>query len=504
MTKGITNDAADEQMESAVKDRLARCGYRYGSDEFLRPCSVPTIPPWKGRKPKEYTDFYTSLMDVENALSKKMYPLPKSTEKEVMEACGDRKSIKEITGCVGEWVYRNIHYDHNHAGLSSSSSGVIRRNAENSEKKGYDDQCRCNEEYPLHRYMDSEEAWKARAGICGETSEIIVGILRRLGIPSTLYRPMRSHFAAISQDRKKGEMYVYDATFGSGCIYEGTKDDPAEVVTKRWSPDSAYTFGITPYKDFVEWNLRRRRILGTMKMCQAIAGVHNEETGRREGFLVDEDGDLNKEMVDFGWISWRKKRRIKKMFKRCADYLDSIYPLSAYHDVSFDTEMVIQNPPKKKLVEMFNGDEIIDLEYAYQCDPIPNETIVGRLVEMGWLEDCEKLSYDASEVERFKEDATQQEECAMEYGDISDWNRTVEDDIKKEKEIVEIGGLFKEEVKKVPEPREDADKAKLFFELYGQAPYFAFKNEKGYYPDDDELDEWLSEKIDDAIPPSER
>jgi hypothetical protein len=341
-------------------------------------CSEPHIPMWQGRRPEEFVEEWGSLSQVEDPLDESRYPIPESAGKLFEKACGgEGRSISEKVRCVGDWVSSNIRYDGNHASLSREAANALK-------KRGVS--------YPMHRYMTSGEAWEAESGICGEKSEIVAGALRSMGIPSTLYRPSMSHFAAVAEDPGEREFYVYDATSGSFCQFSGSPEDPAAVVTKRWDPDSNYTLGVTPYKEFVKWNLNRRRVMGTLKACQLLAGVHGED-GRRDGFFVDEGGHLDEsklEEVRGPKDADYEVGGIRELYSACAEYLDGIYPSSGYYNVSADTKNAIARPPPASLIKSFGGREIVDLEHAAECLALPFDTLLGRMVEKSKEGECRR------------------------------------------------------------------------------------------------------------------
>ena len=355
----------DEEEDEAIRDRLERCRSQ-ARERKTSECPVPSIPRWKGKAPQEFVEEWGSLMHAENALDTGKYPLPEAAAL-FEDMCGGGKTVGETVKCIGDWVFRHIEYDGVHASLSREAAEALK-------EEGV--------AYPMHRYMTSGEAWDAGRGICGENSEIIVAALRAMGIPSSLYRPRRSHFAAVAEDTEKREFYVYDATSGSFCRFSGSPEAPASVVTKRWDPESNYTFGVTPYKEFAKWNLNRRRVMGTVKACQLLAGVHKEGKEKREGHFVLEDGSLDTEKLNqVGRATAAELGEVKEMFRQCADYLDGLYVTSGYYDVSADTENALKNPPPSALIKSLSGKQIVDLEHAAKGWSLPFKTFLGRAVD---------------------------------------------------------------------------------------------------------------------------
>lgn len=339
-------------------------------------CDEPRIPMFRGKMPTEYVERFSSLNEAEDALDSSNYSLPNSAIEQISSICApEEKSVKELVRCVGGWVAANISYNATRMSVSSKAARSLR-------EKGA--------VYPMHRYLTSAEAWDAQAGICGEKSEIVVGLLRALNIPSSLYRPRESHFAAIAEDTENNEFYVYDATGGTMCKISGTPEKPATVVIKRWDPESTYTFGVTPYKDFFDWNLSRRQALGTTKACQLLAGVHSIDDNKRHGYFVNDEGELDESKLLTEGVDEKDVEKVKALFSMCKNYLDKVYETSEYDDVTADTDNILSKPPNKDLIEMYTGKEILDLELASECERLKHDTYLGTLIEKSLEDKCRK------------------------------------------------------------------------------------------------------------------
>lgn len=469
MSKKSEDDS--KKARNTIKDYLAsrkrkyqynKCRRKYTKKErnLSDKCTDPVIPSRYGFRDSVDAHIleWNSLSEAEDALNTDDFPLPEGSADEVIRSCNQKDTVRDKVECVGNWADKNIRYDGNHASLSVKSADVIKHNSDISEGKRSGD----NKGYPMHRYMNSLETWEAKAGICGENSSVMVAILRRMGIPSMLYRPSTSHFATISEDVDKHEFYVYDSTLpSSSCIYHGSPENPAKVLTKRWSPDSAYTYGVTPFNDFYEWTLGRRRKLGTAKACLFIAGRHKpeemdgEKIGVRRGYFIDEKGNLIDEKIDVDGIDEEDKEKVKTFFDKCVDYIDRVYDSSSYYNISYDTENILNNPPSEELIEMLNGKEIIDLEHAYECVILKHNTPLGMLVEKTMESRCAKKrsvrnyvrrggrynrqpyssrqayfnkwdAWNRAEAEKDDEEelvrgsASSTDDCAFEHGDITD------------------------------------------------------------------------------------
>lgn len=360
---------------------------------FFGRCKVPKIPMWGGKRPVEYTTSWKSLMEAEDALDKSMYPLSHAVSEEVKRLCGAEKTVRDKVECAGKWVEKSVEYDANHSYLSQKASEVIETNSKNEGTQ------RENKAYPMHRYMVSQEACDAMRGICGENSQVLVGLLREMRVISALYRPFMGHLQAIAEDPQKREFYIFDATNSKdSCVFYGNPKRPASVVTKRWAPDSSYTVGVTPKDAFYEWNIDRRKALGTTKACQLVAGIH-DINGARKGFWVDERGKFDEvKAIALGYESDLEK--IKTTFNECGKYLDKLYETSKYHDVSVDTENTLLTPPSEEVNGLFSGREIIDLEHADECEKMPNDTALGRFVTEGLNDECKAMTEWRSVVDR--------------------------------------------------------------------------------------------------------
>lgn len=145
----------------------------------------------------------------------------------------ESKSDKEVARKICKWVSTFIKKDDIHA---EASRGF---------REGYN-----------KIYMNAEETFRTRTGICGERSLLVIGMLKHAGIPSTMCRPSHSHIAVMAEiiENKPNKSYfICDSFFDTFKKLEG------EPITKKKSEESKYELWVTDivnnYK--YNWNLRR-------------------------------------------------------------------------------------------------------------------------------------------------------------------------------------------------------------------------------------------------------
>ncbi|RLF07859.1 MAG: hypothetical protein DRJ69_06745 [Thermoprotei archaeon] len=147
-----------------------------------------------------------------------------------------RKSCSGFDDCMKkamDWVVGNIEYDEVHASAS------------------------VNWRSSAYTYMTAEETIRLRRGICGEMSLVLLGILRRLNIPSYLARPSFSHIAVIAEKPWTGEKFLLDPTFNM-IVELGLGNLPRYAR----SEESRYVIGPITLDEFAGWTVNRRKKLG--------------------------------------------------------------------------------------------------------------------------------------------------------------------------------------------------------------------------------------------------
>lgn len=154
------------------------------------------------------------------------------------------KSDEEIAKGICKWVNKYIDYDISHAEAS-------KRHKEGKNKI----------------YMNAEEVFKTRTGICGETSLLVVGMAEHAGIAGTMYRPFSSHLSTIMEgdcnkngkqnngktDNSKTCRWICDTTFNKFEKYHG------EPTTYKSSKESHYEIGVTDVANNWKYNWEKRR-----------------------------------------------------------------------------------------------------------------------------------------------------------------------------------------------------------------------------------------------------
>lgn len=159
-----------------------------------------------------------------------------SEAKEIVDVIKSKsKSDKEIIQKIYKWMLINIENDCAHAEAS-------RKNNEGKNKI----------------YMNAEETFKTKTGICGEQSLLMIGMLKHANIHSTIYRPSRPHIAVIAEikdNNKNIHYFVYDTILKT--FYE-----KKELLTLKTSKDSHYEIGVTDIVNNYKYNWNKRRESG--------------------------------------------------------------------------------------------------------------------------------------------------------------------------------------------------------------------------------------------------
>ena len=134
--------------------------------------------------------------------------------------------LRNLTG----WVARNIQYEDYH----------------------FDASVHWRDPKVISWASTAQETFDTRVGICRERTILLLGMLRYLGIESSLFRPHSSHLAVIAkiQDR----FILLDPTNNTVTFLK--KNEPVAIV---WKGRGLYTYGVTPLDSYVLWTLARRR-----------------------------------------------------------------------------------------------------------------------------------------------------------------------------------------------------------------------------------------------------
>ncbi len=193
------------------------------------------------------------------------------------------KSDKEVAQKICKWVSKYIEYDNVHATAST-------KHKEDKNKI----------------YMNAEETFETRTGICGEKSLLAIGMMNHANIPSTIYRPWYSHIAAISEitDKKRTKRrFMCDPTFNK---FEEIKGEP---ITEKESKESHYEIGVSNVNANYKYNWNIRRESGK----QFGLKNYNRELSTKE--LLDTERAHLCEPLKFGTLVGLKER--KKMKPEC-------------------------------------------------------------------------------------------------------------------------------------------------------------------------------------------
>jgi len=148
----------------------------------------------------------------------------------------ESKSDREVARKICKWVSTFIKKDDIHA---EASRGF---------REGYN-----------KIYMNAEETFKTRTGICGEQSLLLIGMLKHAGIISTICRPFSSHIAVMAEiiENKSNKSYfICDSFFDTFKKLEG------EPLTKKKSEDSKYELWVTDIVNTYKYNWNKRRESG--------------------------------------------------------------------------------------------------------------------------------------------------------------------------------------------------------------------------------------------------
>jgi len=211
--------------------------------------------------------------------------IPKEAKEIVHFIKNNSKSDKEVAKKICKWVSKYINYDNVHAVASTK-----------------------HKEGKNKIYLNAEETFKTRTGICGEKSLLAIGMLKEANIPSTIYRPWYSHIAVISEIDEKDKKhtkkrFMCDATFDK---FEEVKGKP---ITEKESKESHYDIGVSNIVDNYKYNWNVRRESGK----QFGLKNYNRELSTEE--LLDTERAHLCEPLKFGTLVGLKER--KKMQPEC-------------------------------------------------------------------------------------------------------------------------------------------------------------------------------------------